>query len=1106
MNTHCEVRLISDEPADKDELGGHQKVAAAMADLIRTESGGRSLALIGRYGSGKSTVIRLLTSMLRKPVKSDGVNAQVFVFDAWAHQGDPLRRTFLEDLNEFLEKSEWLSVGAFTKELESLAKRRVDSVSSSTPELTWPGGLVGLSLFAIPIGCALIGKSVYFGGVLLGVLPIIALAFIAFFVYVWPANGSSDNLPVLEIFWKKVREVTTTRAITTPEPTSVEFRRLFSRMLSAALKNANNRIVIVVDNLDRLDRDDALQILATMRAFFEPGSDSSLQDRVWLVVPFEPAWTQRLGETKSTTHEKTITAEAFLEKSFQARFYVSEPVLSNWKSFLLSQLAMSCPAHTSDFERIYFLYSRFVDRTKISPNPRSIKQFVNRLVVLHRIWGDTIPLLTQAAFIIFEREIRDKSDDLHRCDFIDRQTIEILHDKNWLSNFAALLFQLAPDTASQVLIQDDLRSALVDGNIEGLRPLISITGFDAVCQRFVREEQFVWEQNDASLILQAAGTLAALDRPEVHLLKPTFLRVKGWFCDSSFSANGALAIVSSFDDESREGAFRHFIAGFAAFYVGSSTESISVEKWFEAALTIIKYGQREFPNVIKEEFRVSALGNAYLDLLMWSRDSGEGSHILPFLVPKEGSDGIVESLLERLDDDSRSDENFALLDAIRDVNYAFPLERVSSSIATELTSYSSIIPLDVDLKLRYLFALAFRGAVEQSARQTFESIISDGQIMAYLARSGVSSRALIEVLAAMLICEARAPNPGPAGFSAWSLVNSICTSPLDHLNYVKDVVDVIADLRLFSEILDSLYADGLDRLSASVIVNYAERIELSQDDLSSLTFDDVRRLADLVSDEERRSFLSTLIKAGRLDNLIAEQPFNDNAMALYAEALDLRQSKPSDGLTAMLKSGLREIESAAWHNALTSGLAPIRLLSGLSSAGTKHFLARSFGDALETFLVGIFNGASSAPIFVAENWSIILDGLELSSQSVVMRNLRDLLINETGDLVGLLALFGKSLANSGVFEERADETIRLLFRKCLQTKEASLILWVRAVIQNQPKVVHAADPASISDLTDRLRELEADAEECGEDDLGMAVADLREVLLQVDLGRGSGKV
>ncbi len=102
--TSPKVRLLDDAPAAKDAFGSHERLATALAAILTDEPGGKAIALEGGWGSGKSTVVNLLKSSL-----SDNPGHSLLVFDAWAHEGDPLRRTFLENLIQHLSEEGWMS-------------------------------------------------------------------------------------------------------------------------------------------------------------------------------------------------------------------------------------------------------------------------------------------------------------------------------------------------------------------------------------------------------------------------------------------------------------------------------------------------------------------------------------------------------------------------------------------------------------------------------------------------------------------------------------------------------------------------------------------------------------------------------------------------------------------------------------------------------------------------------------------------------------------------------------------------------------------------------------------------------------------------------------
>jgi translation initiation factor RLI1 len=114
---------ISDAPAKHDTFTSHQPVADALARMIRSEENrGKLVGLSGPWGSGKSTIVELLRNRLRSTE-----DAQLFVWDAWAYQGDPLRQSFLESVTEFLssERLPWIESEKWKDRLDLLSGRKV---------------------------------------------------------------------------------------------------------------------------------------------------------------------------------------------------------------------------------------------------------------------------------------------------------------------------------------------------------------------------------------------------------------------------------------------------------------------------------------------------------------------------------------------------------------------------------------------------------------------------------------------------------------------------------------------------------------------------------------------------------------------------------------------------------------------------------------------------------------------------------------------------------------------------------------------------------------------------------------------------------------------
>src|SRR6476620_2730947 len=102
----CPTVFIPDLPSERDSFAtnrAYKRIVSAIVEIVRsTNNDGLSIGVEGSWGAGKTTVINLLRDELRNTDSGDSGKSQVRViaFDAWAHEGDPLRLTFLETLKD----------------------------------------------------------------------------------------------------------------------------------------------------------------------------------------------------------------------------------------------------------------------------------------------------------------------------------------------------------------------------------------------------------------------------------------------------------------------------------------------------------------------------------------------------------------------------------------------------------------------------------------------------------------------------------------------------------------------------------------------------------------------------------------------------------------------------------------------------------------------------------------------------------------------------------------------------------------------------------------------------------------------------------------------
>ena len=295
-----QVNLLDDFVAEKDAFGPHQRVADAIADMVATEAGGKAVAVIGSWGSGKSTVFNLLKNRLEneKGSASRLSETKLFLFDAWSHEGDPLKRTFLEKIIDFLLELDWIKNREhWEKERAKIAQRYRESTTTTTPQLTGLGIVFAILLFLVPLGLAIVssGTTATWANTTGAILCLVPLLFT---VGLWLWKKHAGDFKAEDLFGllvSKEKQIHKFETIEEPNPSSVEFQKWFWGLASDAL-TANRKLLVVIDNLDRVAPEDALKLWSSMRTFLDfSGANTPLwAGKLWVFAAFDEVAINRL--------------------------------------------------------------------------------------------------------------------------------------------------------------------------------------------------------------------------------------------------------------------------------------------------------------------------------------------------------------------------------------------------------------------------------------------------------------------------------------------------------------------------------------------------------------------------------------------------------------------------------------------------------------------------------------------------------------------------------------------------------------------------------------------------------------------------------------------
>ncbi|WP_447756500.1 P-loop NTPase fold protein [Sphingopyxis fribergensis] len=436
--------------------------------------------------------------------------------------------------------------------------------------------LILLSLLLVPFGSSLV-KSEWLKatttyhwrvaeawgfplGVVLTSLPILIAVL---FYYLWrPArcpfatgfftwdNWTHHRPPhhdesLLAIIANKQVQRQNNRVIKTPEPTTIEFQRTFRDLLHAAARN-NHRLVIVVDNLDRLPDDAALEMWTTIRSFFlgaipvgEPTDDgpSPPVKLPSVVLPIDDSAIERIFAGKGASGGKSF-ADSFMEKTFDVTFHVSRPVLSDWNAYLAKQMLFGFGQAIADEWAVEV--GRICEKRANGPvTPRDLNRTLNAIASLWMQWQSSgIPFSTVAYYAAMRKAFEGNLMAALASPIIDLAE----HDPEWQKSLAAIHFGVPPEKGLQILLEPKLRAAISGCDHRVFGEQVRIKGFERVLYTQLDAQDFAKQ----SLV----HLCQLLDRAGIETedwAKLTWRRLRRIFAQSDLTETQDAALPAAFD-------------------------------------------------------------------------------------------------------------------------------------------------------------------------------------------------------------------------------------------------------------------------------------------------------------------------------------------------------------------------------------------------------------------------------------------------------------------------------------------------------------------------------------------------------------------------------
>jgi hypothetical protein len=495
MAHHCPTNFIADDAHGDDAFGGHRTIAESLAHSIRARDASMSIALVGRFGIGKSLVVRLLAKLLERDPY-----CTIVVFNVWVHRGDVLRRAFMKALLEKLAETNWISPAARTNAEQAMTRVPNVSRALSRPAAAAMAALWAVVAFtvivfnafrAIQFPLDVLGRFLVTGGEA-AVLFIVFTMLIATTVWLL-----TPNLPIAAAFAPQGWSRTTTETWTAPDLTSIEFQESFKIAIEAALANKpKKRLVIALDDIDRLEKDDARNVGDALRIFLDlrdHAGVAKLMQQIWFITPFNP-------------QARDVLPSDLRERLFDRQTVVPPPVLPMASRYFQQQFHVVLEKHTN-VEAIE-LYSMVAEAWNSDPDtitPRRINRFLNSIAALHEEWQCAIPLKSIAHFVLKGLEKPFTYNDVSTA-----QAVAGLPD--WPTHMAAMFFHIRPERVAAVQYEPRMRLAIETGDAEALHAVSEIEHFAETSEQIVRSMETNLEQSP-EMLMHAAKAFALLTDP-----------------------------------------------------------------------------------------------------------------------------------------------------------------------------------------------------------------------------------------------------------------------------------------------------------------------------------------------------------------------------------------------------------------------------------------------------------------------------------------------------------------------------------------------------------------------------------------------------------------
>jgi len=1100
--------FLPDKPVREDFFGCHERIATSIATQIESNQEGKTIGLEGTWGSGKSSVVEMLEAKWEKEKNN---NIRVFKYDAWEHQGDPLRRAFLEELITCLQKGHensenWIkkckTVDDDFKSCQEckenknecpdhtrakLRLRYEHNVIDTESHISWKGIIFGLLTLAMPICLILMGIVPKWWSIIPGILallPVIYIISILAWLKFWKKTSPRE---IIGEFFGKSIDTTKHTTHRSPDPTTIEFQEYYEKTLSLALEEKKRKLVIVVDNLDRVGDVTARKVWGTMRTFLEKSHyhNEEIINRIWVVVPYDKEAIEDLWPNKENL------ALHFKEKTFQIRYHVPEPLTSKWEDYFNDKLKYAIKGQGDNtYDNIFHIFRIIaLPKYKNIPTPREIKIFINRVVGLAmQFYSKKEATLEEIALYAAmelerEKELRNLSGDIK-----DELKVKQFVGDNFKKGLASIHYGVTRLEASEVLYKPAIRKAIEQGDHTELAKLLQDHAAQKVCNNYITDEVInLINLEDLTTASSAFSDFSYKEcKPYIRRCIQRLAEQLKNIDKEQFKINNAslgkidaadLIRFMEFNPEIIPVLINKLSIRMAKEDFGEAApEQINsmLDEWVAVVINVLEYirDNTDYDPTISLRLAQPEQYAQLLDIVQ-KRQKDTLKYFCPI---KRLKNEYLKECLKNIEAGNINTKDIDIIEGI--LNMSFMEDNDEKTIASSLTK--PFLNLAAD-KVPIVYDILYKYRQKQSFNEQLALLANKGGAFKVLHK--FSTNHSVAALCYVNIFKYGSVDNYEEGKIPADVLQ-IYTKLLKDMpkELANEIAKVIVKYDLFNEICDSVDYAIKQRNCWGQILQYMVKDENAIKCISSKRFIDeheyIKDLLDKDVEEENKELnyykilVEYLLGNGLIGNLVDEPISSDYGHAYYI-ALTM-ENIDSKSLEKKLCKELEDLETDDWYIELSENLdkygilnVVIELVKGKCKVGLKH----EFVDALIQHAKALSNKEQEIDN-LEDSWGYLLGALTDSERKDFQERLLDLITELNISVKPILGIYKAEL---DVAIEEADlprkrSFVNKVCKRIAKDQESQEIKWMLELFHEKEHLLKKAKKDDRVVIKDRLED------------------------------------